>query len=106
MQAASGMAQFRKLEGIVALQKRHHEKLKQMLADAGLPIEFREMPDPHGDNGDTLFFFTETSAKASEIVGALNANNIGTKNVPDAMNWHFAAHWDHMLAPFYKRPLT
>jgi len=105
LQAAIAMAQFRKLDSFVATQKEHQGRLKQAMIEARLPVEFRELADPDGDNGDTLFFFTESASKASEVVAALNRVNVGTKNVPDALGWHFAANWDHLLGPFYDRPL-
>lgn len=105
LQAAIAIAQFDKLEQIVAAHRRNKNRLKNALKEADLPIQFRHLPDPEGDNGDTLFFFTRNQNEAAALVDALNKANVGTKNVPDAIDWHFAATWDHMLKPFYDRPL-
>ena len=34
---------------------------------------------------------------ASKFVKGMGEENLGTKNVPDAIRWHFAKHWSHMF---------
>ena len=34
---------------------------------------------------------------ANEFVVGMQNEGLGTKNVPDAIEWHFAKYWDHML---------
>jgi 8-amino-3,8-dideoxy-alpha-D-manno-octulosonate transaminase len=105
LQAAIAGAQFKKLPMIVESHRRNKARLKDALAALHLPMEFRALPDPDGDNGDTLFFFTESADRATKIVASLNEAGIGTKNVPDAIDWHFAGTWDHMLGEFHSEPL-
>ena len=38
--------------------------------------------------------------KADKLVNILNDKGLGTKNVPDAIEWHFAKYWVHMLDKF------
>jgi 8-amino-3,8-dideoxy-alpha-D-manno-octulosonate transaminase len=106
LQAAVAIVQLRKLPDIVAAHRRNKARLKNRLATLNLPISFRDVPDPDGDNGDTLFFFARDARAAGRVVNALNDAGIGTKNVPDAINWHFAGAWDHMLGGQFDRPLT
>lgn len=103
VQAAIGIAQLGKLDFIVERQKSNKCQLKEGLMK--LPVSFRELPDPDGDSGDTCFFMVESSQKANEIVKAIGMNGLGTKNVPDAINWHFAGLWDHMIGQYYEKPL-
>jgi 8-amino-3,8-dideoxy-alpha-D-manno-octulosonate transaminase len=103
LQAAIGLAQLNKLDTILERQRNNKARLKEGLKD--LPLRFRMLPDQSGDIGDTCFFFVEAKEKAEEIVRTLGAKGLGTKNVPDAINWHFAGTWDHMLGQFYKRSL-
>ena len=60
-------------------------------------MRFRDIPDPAGDNGDALVFFLETPERAKGVTRRLQQNGIGFKNLPDALNWHYAGTWDHML---------
>ena len=40
----------------------------------------------------------EKSEDARNLVNELGKNNIGTKNVPDAIEWHCSAYWSHALS--------
>ena len=33
----------------------------------------------------------------NKLVNIMKDKGFGTKNVPDAIQWHFAKYWDHML---------
>ena len=103
IQAAIGLAQLKKLDHILLKQKENKLKLKEGLKN--LPLKFRDLPDPAGDTADSCFIILESRELAQKIVENLTTCGLATKNVPDAMNWHFAGTWDHMLASFYKKPL-
>ena len=97
LQGAVGLAQLRKLDLALRLQRENKRRLKEGIRD--LPgIEFREIADPAGDIGDTLVFFLEDARTARRFVQDLRERGMGTKNLPDAIKWHFAGTWDHMLA--------
>jgi 8-amino-3,8-dideoxy-alpha-D-manno-octulosonate transaminase len=106
IQAAIASAQLAKLPQIISAHRRHKARLKEALRTLNLPIEFRDLPDAQGDNGDTLFFFTESPEVANSVVERLNAAGVGTKNVPDAIDWHYAGTWTHMLGGADKRLLA
>jgi dTDP-4-amino-4,6-dideoxygalactose transaminase len=59
------------------------------------------LPDEKGDASDTLIFFVESREKASKFAKALADKGLGTKNLPDAINWHYAGTWTHI---FYDYP--
>lgn len=99
LQAAVGIAQIRKLDFVLERQKSNKKQLKDALL--GLPLTFRTIPDPLGDAGDTILFAVEDAKRAEAIVKKLSGKGVSTKNVPDAIGWHFAATWDHMLANYY-----
>lgn len=96
LQGAVGLAQIKKMDYILKKQKENYEKIKQCI-EGIKAIEFREMPDPEGDAKDTLFFFVESGEKAKKLDKILASKGIGTKNVPSAFKWHFAATWNHIL---------
>lgn len=98
LQGAIGLEQLRKLAGSLAKHRANKTALKQAVqAITGQSLRFREIPDPAGDNGDALVFFLETPERAKRVARALQQKGIGFKNLPDALNWHYAGTWDHML---------
>lgn len=44
-------------------------------------------------------FFDDRRTSARFLAG-LKREGLGTKNVPDAMRWHFAKHWSHMFEKY------
>lgn len=94
-EAAVGIAQLDKLDRIVERQRRNKAALKDRLR--GLPIEFRRIDDEDGDVGDTLVFFVASQDDAATVASRLADRGVGTKNLPDALDWHFAGTWSHML---------
>ncbi|MDO8742951.1 MAG: DegT/DnrJ/EryC1/StrS family aminotransferase [Candidatus Azambacteria bacterium] len=96
IQGALGLAQLKKLDYVLEKQRENKKKIKDGIT--GLRgIEFRELPDKEGDAGDTLIFFLENEAQASQFAKLLKAEGLGTKNLPDAINWHFAGTWSHIF---------
>lgn len=100
LQGAIGLAQLKKLDFIIEKQRENKKYLKDGIKDIS-GIEFREIPNQDGDASDTLIFFVETREKALNIAKNLSMEGIGTKNLPDAINWHFAGTWTHI---FYNYP--
>jgi 8-amino-3,8-dideoxy-alpha-D-manno-octulosonate transaminase len=96
IQGAIGLAQLAKLDMVLERQRGNKKKLKDGLQS--LPgIEFREVPDPAGDAGDTLVFFVGSRARASAAAKKLAVSGFGTKNLPDAIDWHYAGTWTHIF---------
>jgi len=103
LHGAIGLAQLKKMDFILERQQYNKRKIKGAIKDiAG--IEFREVPNEDGDAGDTLIFYLSSSDKAFSFAKALCRRGIGTKNLPDAINWHFAGTWTHIfhLYPEYR----
>ena len=50
-----------------------------------------------------LFFFVNDIKKRKQIITCLKDLNFGTKNLPDAIKWHCAFYWDHMLKKQIKK---
>ena len=94
-EAAVGLVQLRKLDGIVAAQRENKARLKALLES--LPVDFRRIDDEAGDVGDTLIFFLDTELEAAHVARALGERDVPTKNLPDALDWHFAGTWAHLL---------
>ena len=103
LQGAIGLAQLEKLKYILTKQKEHKTRIKEGIKSI-TSIEFRTLPDPNGDASDTLIFFVDTRENAEKFAKALVGKGLGTKNLPDALDWHFAGTWKHIYYdyPEYK----
>jgi 8-amino-3,8-dideoxy-alpha-D-manno-octulosonate transaminase len=102
MQGAVGMAQLEKLDYIVSKNRSNKALLKNNINTA--KIKFRKITDVEGDLADTLIFNFEKTDMADKFVKEFYAAGYGTKNVPDAIDWHFAGTWNQMFVdvPAYK----
>ncbi|MBP7088037.1 MAG: DegT/DnrJ/EryC1/StrS family aminotransferase [Candidatus Omnitrophica bacterium] len=103
LQGAVGLAQLKKLDFILKKQKDNKRQIKEEISNIS-SIEFREIPNPDGDAADTLIFFIDSKERAKSFAKKLAERGIGTKNLPDAINWHFAGTWGHIfyICPKYK----
>lgn len=103
MQAAVGTAQLEKLDMIVGLNQRNKQVLKEMLGQSN-KIQFRRITDEEGELADTLIFYFDNNAICKKFLDKYLAAGLITKNVPDAMDWHFSGTWNHMFqnVPAYR----
>ncbi len=101
LMGAIGLAQLKKLDYIIERQRENKTKIKEGIKH-NLEIEFREIPNPEGDVGDTLTFFLKNREKTKKFVKMWLEKGFGTKNLPDAINWHFAGTWDHIFSQYDK----
>jgi 8-amino-3,8-dideoxy-alpha-D-manno-octulosonate transaminase len=96
IQGAMGKVQLDRLDFVLAEQRRHKAEIKKAIGDIRR-IEFRDLPDPAGDGGDTLAFFLPDAKKARAFNESLAKGKIDTKILPSAMNWHFVGNWNHII---------
>jgi 8-amino-3,8-dideoxy-alpha-D-manno-octulosonate transaminase len=103
MQAAVGIVQLGKLSFIVETQRKNKAYIKSRL---NKNLRFRKVLNPQEESGDTLIFSLESKDRALEFAKQLGENGLGTKNLPDAIDWHFAGTWAHLLGhyPGMERP--
>jgi 8-amino-3,8-dideoxy-alpha-D-manno-octulosonate transaminase len=96
LHAAVGLAQIRKLDNFLAIQKRNHAMLKEILSQ--LPgVTFRRIPDPQGDSCTFLSWFLPAEEEARAVVAELKARNILAGNFYwYDNNWHYIRKWDHL----------
>lgn len=97
LHAAVGLAQMRKLDRILAAQKKNHQKLKAVVSEFP-QIKFRHIPDEAGDSHTFLCFFGPDEATTRQIVKAF-----ATEGVDACAYWydnmyHFIKNWDHIQA--------
>ncbi len=97
LQAAVGLAQLKKLDFIVSRNRENYGYYYENLKDIK-GIQFRKVPQSSNALCDCLIIHFENSDLANQFVKELSLVGLGTKNVPDAIEWHFAGFWDHMAA--------
>lgn len=93
LHAAVGLAQIRKLDKFLEIQRNN----KQVLKDALEGIEgvtFRRLPDPKGDAATFLSFFLPDAEKAAAAAAAIKAAGIPAFYWFDN-NWHYVRKWNH-----------
>ncbi|MBL7696771.1 MAG: DegT/DnrJ/EryC1/StrS family aminotransferase [Chitinophagaceae bacterium] len=96
LHAAVGLAQIRKLDKFLAIQKRNHAALKEMLSKVP-GITFRKIPDPQGDSCTFLSWFVPSAEVARAIIDELKLKNVLAGNFYwYDNNWHYIRKWDHL----------
>ena len=94
LQAAVGLIQLKKLNGIISESKKRFKIIEKALVKKKILRQIYKGSTP---NFDTIIFKIENKKKRSLIVKYLNSEGIGTKNLPDAIKWHFAYFWKHAI---------
>ena len=96
LHAAVGLAQIRKLDQFLAIQKRNHRILKEALLEVP-EITFRRIPDPDGDSCTFLSWFLPGEEEAQAVVAEMRQRNILAGNFYwYENNWHYIKKWDHL----------
>lgn len=99
IQGCIGLAQLAKLDRIIASQRANKAQLKNLLRASGHAWNFRRILDA-GEIGDALIFKLPNRELTEQFLQKMKDLGLGTKNLPDAMRWHFARHWSHMFQRF------
>jgi 8-amino-3,8-dideoxy-alpha-D-manno-octulosonate transaminase len=96
LQGAVGLAQFRKLDMIIAAQKKNKNAVKDLLKDVP-GLKFRNIPDPTGDTATFLGFNLPDAAATERFQAALAAEGVDTVCYK-RNKWHYVPNWEHLLA--------
>jgi 8-amino-3,8-dideoxy-alpha-D-manno-octulosonate transaminase len=96
LHAAVGLAQFRKLDTFLSIQKKNHQYLQAELAK--IPgIKFRTIPDPAGDSHTFLSWFMPTRELTEAVVAEMKTQQIFAGNFYWFEHiWHYIRKWDHL----------
>jgi len=94
LQGAVGLAQIKKLDTVIAEQRRNKERIVGVVRE--FPVTPRVIPDDVYETADAFVFFTESNEQARRIRKEMLAQGFGTKILPEAISWHYAGTWDHM----------
>jgi 8-amino-3,8-dideoxy-alpha-D-manno-octulosonate transaminase len=94
MQAVIGKVQLGKLDFIIKSNDDRYNEFEKNFPD---DIIKRKIPSLSTPLNDTFIFFVESSEQKEKYIEILNNEGFGTKNLPDAMEWHCSAYWEHAL---------
>ena len=96
LHAAVGLAQIRRLNEFLEIQRKNHSRLKDILSHVA-EISFRQIPDPSGDSCTFLSWFLPNEEITRAVVNELRSQNILAGNFYwYDNNWHYVRRWDHL----------
>ncbi len=96
LHAAVGLAQIRKLDTFLTIQRKNNHILRSYLEQVP-GISFRIVPDPSGDSASFLSWFLPSQEKMEKAIEALKTAGIFAGNFYwFANNWHYIKKWDHL----------
>jgi 8-amino-3,8-dideoxy-alpha-D-manno-octulosonate transaminase len=96
LHAAVGLAQIKRLDEFLAIQKKNHRKLREVLSE--IPdLSFRKIPDQAGDSCTFLSWLLPTATLTTEVMQELkNQGAAGGQFYWFDHNWHYIRKWDHL----------
>jgi 8-amino-3,8-dideoxy-alpha-D-manno-octulosonate transaminase len=96
LHAAVGLAQIRKLDTFLAIQKKNNHSLRSYLEQ--IPeITFRVVPEGGVDSCSFLSWFLPSAEATQAVVAAMKEAGILAGNFYwFANNWHYISKWDHL----------
>jgi 8-amino-3,8-dideoxy-alpha-D-manno-octulosonate transaminase len=104
LHAAVGLAQIRKLDRFLEIQRRNKAALRSALA-AVAGVTFRRIPDPEGDSASFLSFFLPDEERARAAARAMQGAGIPAMYWYDN-NWHYVRRWNHLGLPSRLFPVS
>lgn len=99
MQGAIGIVQLNKLDHIITMQRANKLKLKSFLIQNNFPFQFRRILD-EGEIGDSLIFRLPNRKQTDIFLQKMKNRGLVTKNIPDAVRWHFSKYWTHIFQKY------
>ena len=94
IQAAIGKVQLSKLGFMLNENKKRYEILEKSISKFS---KIRSELPFHQGSYDTFIFSIKDTFLKQKIISFLKESNFGTKNLPDAMEWHCSFYWQHAI---------
>jgi 8-amino-3,8-dideoxy-alpha-D-manno-octulosonate transaminase len=95
LNAAVGVAQLRKLDHVLEVQRANKAFIKDGLAGLNR-VSFRDLPDKEGDSATFLSFFLSTEDEARQAAKDLAAAGVDGCFYWYDNNWHYHRSWNHL----------
>ena len=97
--AAIGIAQLGKIDYILSKARENKYRIKDRISHLG-NLTMRPFTDEDGAQGDTLIFKLHDRQAALQFEAHLMEHGFGTKILPEAIDWHYASVWGHLLKAY------
>jgi 8-amino-3,8-dideoxy-alpha-D-manno-octulosonate transaminase len=96
LHAAVGLAQIKKLDTFLSIQRKNNKLLRSYLEQVP-GITFRAVPDEDGDSCSFLSWMLPTEASTKVAIESLKEAGVFAGNFYwYANNWHYITKWDHL----------
>jgi 8-amino-3,8-dideoxy-alpha-D-manno-octulosonate transaminase len=96
LHAAVGLAQIKKLDNFLAIQKKNNQIIRSYIEKVP-GVSFRAVPDPAGDSYSFLTWFLPSQLLTEKVIEAMKKEGILAGNFYwYANNWHYIRKWDHL----------
>lgn len=95
LNAAVGVAQLRKLDDFLAIQKRNYTIIREALSRID-GVSFRRVPDTGVENYSFVNFFLPNDTFAEKAHKALGENGVDACFYWYKNNWHYINGWEHL----------
>ena len=96
LNGALGISQLQKINILLRDNKAKYLIYKKIFSKIKI-LELRKIPSKCEPGYDCIIFNLPSKKIVEKVVKAMNQNNLITKNLPDAIEWHFAKYWDHIF---------
>lgn len=94
IQAAIGKVQLRKLDRLLDENAKRYDVIDELLVNK---FESRKVIKGSVGQKDCYIFRVPSSKQRKKIIELLVEKGVGTKNLPDAIEWHCAYYWEHIF---------
>tara|TARA_B100000925_G_scaffold102757_1_gene75562 strand:- start:120 stop:1259 length:1140 start_codon:yes stop_codon:yes gene_type:complete len=101
---AFGKVQLGKFSGILKESKKRYLTLERYISHN--QIKLRHVNLGNEPNYDTFVISIENKKLRNRVISLLNQTGFGTKNLPDAFNWHCAYFWKHINKKIRNKEVT
>lgn len=105
LNAAVGLAQFRRIDEFLALQKKHYTIIRQELEQLS-SVTFRTVPEGGEESYAFLNFFLDDLDTARAVSEEFNVNGIDVCFHYYDNNWHYIRKWEHLKEQKSLYPLS
>lgn len=95
LNAAVGLAQFRRLDAFLDLQKKHYSILRHALESID-GVTFRTVPEGGVESYAFLNFFLDDLKTARGVIQSFKANGVDACFHYYDNNWHYIRKWEHL----------
>lgn len=93
---AIGLVQLNKINKVIK-NNRIRYKIYEKVLKKFERVKLRKIPKKNTPLMDCIIFNFEKKTLAELFLKRIQQENIATKNIPDALEWHFAKYWDHIF---------